>query len=126
MFALRWRRSIKTLHHTFGGLFMVLLILGFFAAIGLATLLRPWPLFPTVTPEAAGRAQNVGKEFAQWVAGKARDRGLNVRGVAREIPLECPKCRRSSNYFVYPDEICERCWSARLKADSLPARENRA
>jgi hypothetical protein len=104
---------------------MFLLILGVLAAVGLATLLRPWPLFPTVTPQEAVKEQNVGKEFAQWVAGKARVRGLNVRGVARQISLECPKCRRSSNYFVYPDEICERCWSARLKADSLPTSETR-
>jgi hypothetical protein len=104
---------------------VLLLILGVLATVGLAILLRPWPLFVTATPQAAVRDKNVGKEFAQWVAGKARDRGLNVRGVARQIPLECPKCRRSSNYFVYPDEICERCWSARLKADSLPASENR-
>jgi uncharacterized OB-fold protein len=50
---------------------------------------------------------------------------LNVRGVARPVPLECKKCGKSSNYFVYPDEVCERCWRATLKPVSTPAKEHR-
>ena len=52
-------------------------------------------------------------------------RGLNVRGVARPIPLECKECGKSSNYFVYPDEICDRCWRATLKDVSTPVKEHR-
>jgi uncharacterized OB-fold protein len=45
--------------------------------------------------------------------------------VARPIPLECKKCGKSSNYFVYPDEVCERCWQASLKPVTISAKEQR-
>jgi len=28
-----------------------------------------------------------------------------VRGVARLVPLKCPRCGKSSKYFVYADEL---------------------
>ena len=83
------------------------------AAFGLALWIRPWPLFPLSDRPPGER--NVALEFAQWVERHARVRGLNVRGVARTVLLECPKCRKSSNYFVYPDEVCERCWRHSLQ-----------
>ena len=61
---------------------------------------------------------------AEWQSGLG-EATLNVRGVARPVPLECKKCGKSSNYFVYPDEVCERCWRATLKPISTPAKEHR-
>ena len=96
--------------------------------VGLALWLRPWPLF-LASEEADGRnpetsSRNVAWEFGKWVERQARARGLNVRGVARSVPIECPKCHRASNYFVYPDELCERCWRATLKPVRAPLKGN--
>jgi uncharacterized OB-fold protein len=56
---------------------------------------------------------------------QALARGLHVRGVARPVPIDCPKCHKASNYFVYPDELCERCWRATLKPISTPVKNGR-
>lgn len=84
-------------------------------AVVLAIWFRPWPLFPEAESSGAPNERNVAVEFAQWVERRARARGLNVRGVARRVRLRCPKCGESSNYFVYPDEVCESCWRSSLK-----------
>lgn len=94
-----------------------ILILG---VVGLALLLRPWPFFLPAEETEQYRDRNVAVEFVKWVERQAVARGLNVRGVARPVPLECKKCGKSSNYFVYPDEVCERCWHASLKPVSTP------
>lgn len=86
------------------------------AVLGLAIWLRPWPLFLESEPNSRPEERTVAHEFRKWVELQARVRGLNVRGVARPVPLECPRCRKNSNYFVYPDELCEKCWRAELKA----------
>jgi len=107
--------------------FMPLLIV---AAVGLAILLRPWPLFrmPAESDPASKITNecNIALGFGKWVERQALARGLNVRGVARPVPLECPKCGKTSNYFVYPDELCERCWRATLQPVSTPVKSNRA
>jgi hypothetical protein len=88
-------------------------------------LLRPWPFF--LTPEESRQyfERNVTVAFAEWIERQALARGLNVRGVARSVPLECHKCGKESNYFIYPDEVCESCWRATLKPVSIPASEHR-
>lgn len=103
---------------------ILLALLVVLLVVGLALLFGPWPFF---TPEEAHPYpdRNVAVEFAKWVERQALARGLNVRGVARPVPLECKKCGKSSNYFVYPDEVCERCWRATLKPVSMPAKEHR-
>ncbi len=107
--------------------FVPLMIIG---VVGLVVLLRPWPLF-MIAPDKSQRApdeqaaqRNVAWEFAKWVEHQARARGLSVRGVARPVSLECRKCRKSSNYFVYPDDVCERCWRAGLKPVATPVKHN--
>jgi hypothetical protein len=99
-------------------------------AVGLALWLRPWPLFPRSSesdlPREHANERNVAAAFCKWVEVQARARGLSVRGVARPVPIECPKCHKASNYFVYPDELCERCWRASLKPLAVPAKHNRA
>ena len=95
------------------------------AVVGVALLLRPWPFFLKPEDSDSYRDRNVAVEFVKWVERQALARGLNVRGVARPVPLECKKCGKSSNYFVYPDEVCERCWRATLKPISTPAKEHR-
>ena len=105
---------------------MVFLPLIIVAAIGLMFWLRPWPFF--LAPDdshGAATDRNVAKEFGKWVERQARVRGLSVRGVARPVPLQCPKCGKTSNYFVYPDELCERCWSATLKPISTQVKGDR-
>ena len=96
--------------------------------IGLALWLRPWPLFlapgESSTPNAQTSGRNVTWEFGKSVERQALARGLNVRRVARSVPIECPKCRKASNYFVYPDEVCERCWRASLRPVSTPVKGN--
>ena len=87
--------------------------------VGLVILLRPWPFFMK-SEESADRKRNVAVEFGKWVEKRALAHGLNVRGVARPVPVECPKCKKESNYFVYPDELCERCWRATLKPEATP------
>jgi hypothetical protein len=97
-------------------------------AVGLAIWLRPWPLFlaadESLGPGEEPSARNVAWEFGMWVERQARARGLNVRGVARSVPIECPKCHKTSNYFVYPDEVCERCWRASLRPVPTPVKGN--
>ena len=95
------------------------------AIVGVAQLLRPWPFFLPREESPSYRDRNVAVEFVKWVERQALARELNVRGVARPVPLECKKCGKSSNYFVYPDEVCERCWRASLKPVSRPANEHR-
>jgi hypothetical protein len=105
--------------------FVPLMIIG---VAGLIVLLRPWPLFVAPDESRAPNGQiaerNVAWEFARWVENQARTRGLSVRGVARPVPLECRKCRKASNYFVYPDDVCERCWRAGLKPVATPVNNN--
>jgi hypothetical protein len=100
------------------------------AAVGLVFWLRPWPFFmaPDESRPVNGQVPEcvVARGFVQWVERQARARGLSVRGVARPVPLECPKCRKTSNYFVYPDEVCERCWRATLKPLQTPAKDTRS
>jgi hypothetical protein len=106
--------------------FVVLTIL---MAVGLVILMRPWPFF--ITPEDSQGAngevnnRNIAVEFGKWVERQARARGLSVRGFARAVPIECQKCHKASNYFVYPDEVCERCWRATLKPISTPIKGDR-
>jgi hypothetical protein len=91
-------------------------------AVGMLLLLRPWPLFPANNPVSCGlKGKNVAAEFGKWVQYRAKRHGLNVWGVARAVALECPRCGKSSNYFVYPDELCESCWRANLNKLSTPA-----
>ena len=98
---------------------MVFLPLIILAVVGLAVWLRPWPFFLATDESSASTGQpaqrNVAGEFGKWVERQAHVRGLSVRGVARPVPIQCPKCNKVSNFFVYPDELCERCWSATLK-----------
>ena len=101
---------------------LVVVILG---VVGVALLLRPWPFFLPLEESHPYHDVNVAVEFVKWVERQARVRGLSVRGVARPVPLECKKCGKSSNYFVYPDEVCERCWRASLKPASIPANQHR-
>jgi hypothetical protein len=107
---------------------MVFVPLMILAVVGLVVLLRPWPLFvaPDESRATNGQAteRNVAWEFAKWVEHQACARGLSVRGVARPVSLECRKCRRTSNYFVYPDDVCVRCWRAGLKPVSRPVNDN--
>ena len=104
---------------------MILALVIILAIVGLALLLRPWPFFLKPEDSESYRDRNVAVEFVLWVERQARARGLRVRGVARPVSLECKKCGKSSNYFVYPDEVCERCWRATLKPVSTPAKEHR-
>jgi hypothetical protein len=104
---------------------MILALVVILAIVGLALLLRPWPFFLKPEDSESYRDRNVAVEFVLWVERQARARGLRVRGVARPVSLECKKCGKSSNYFVYPDEVCERCWHASLKSVSTPAKEHR-
>jgi hypothetical protein len=100
----------------------LIVILG---VVGLALLLRPWPFFLSPEDPQSYRDRNVTLEFANWVERQAMARGLSVHGVARPIPLDCKKCGKSSNYFVYPDEVCERCWRASLKPIVTHPKEHR-
>jgi len=97
-------------------------------AVALAFWMRPWPLFLKQDESAEldeyRSDRNVAWEFGKWVERQARARGLSVRGVARSVPIECPKCHKTSNYFVYPDELCERCWRASLKPLPTPLKGN--
>jgi|SRR5437879_272480 len=101
---------------------MVILLMAIIVAAGMVVLFRPWPFFLKREQARALNERNMAAEFGKWVERRASARGLNVRGVARPVPLECPRCGRSSNYFVYPDDLCERCWRASLQQDSAPAR----
>ncbi len=88
--------------------------------VGLVILASPVAEFFMKSEESADRKRNVAVEFGKWVEKRALAHGLNVRGVARPVPVECPKCKKESNYFVYPDELCERCWRATLKPEAAP------
>jgi hypothetical protein len=105
---------------------MLLGLLAVLAVVGVTLLLRPWPFFPPPEETRPYVERNVATEFGKWVERQARSRGLSVRGVARPVPLECPKCGKPSNYFVYPDELCERCWRATLKTPSIPAKQHKS
>jgi hypothetical protein len=99
------------------------------AIAGVLTLwLRPWPFFDRSEESREGGERTSGRnmawEFGKWVEGQALARGLNVRGVARSVPIVCPKFRKASNYFVYPDELCVRCWRASLKPLPTPLKGN--
>jgi hypothetical protein len=102
---------------------MILALVVILGIVGMALLLRPWPFFLNADESDSYRDRSVAMEFVLWVEKQARERGLSVRGVARPISLECKKCGRSSNYFVYPDEVCEICWSATLKPLARAAKE---
>jgi hypothetical protein len=105
--------------------FVPLMIIG---VVGLVVLVRPWPLFmhdeSTRAPNEQAVERNFAWGFAKWVEHQARARGLNVRGIARPVPLECRKCRKASNYFVYPDDVCACCWRASLKPRITPVNDN--
>src|SRR5580698_10614345 len=103
---------------------MILALVLFFGILGLAFLLHPWPFFLSQDESESYGDRNVAVEFVLWVERQARARGLSVRGVARPIPLECKKCGKSSNYFVYPDEICEKCWKATFTRVPAPTKEH--
>lgn len=111
-----------------GRVMIFLFLLMIVAAVGLVLLLRPWPLFLVSTESRASDSQtparNVAVEFGKWVERQAHARGLSVHGVARPVSLECRKCHKASNYFVYPDDVCERCWRATLKPVSTPVNGN--
>jgi hypothetical protein len=107
------------------GFHMVLLIVAIIVAAALVILLRPWPFFLTREQSRELNERNAAAEFGKWVELRASAHGLNVRGVARPVPLECPKCGKSSNYFVYPDEVCDRCWRASLGRQTVSARQHR-
>ena len=98
--------------------------------VGLAFLLRPWPLFPAAEEEESSTEmpdyRNVALDFGRWVERQAHLHGLRVRGVARPVQLECRKCRKSSNFFVYPDDLCETCWRASLQSVPRKARSRYA
>ena len=104
---------------------MTILLVAIIVATGMVMLLRPWPFFLTPEQSRALWERNMPVEFPKWVDKRASAHGLNVRGVARPVPLECPKCGKSSNYFVYPDELCERCWRASLPQKCTPANHQR-
>jgi len=108
---------------------MIIVPLFFASVVGLAFLFRPWPFFRTTRESHPSNEltteRNLAVEFGKWVERQARARGLSVHGVARHVELECPKCHRSSNYFIYPDELCERCWCATLKPETTPVKDNR-
>ena len=104
---------------------MILVRVLILAVVGVALLFRPWPFFLPAEKSHQYLERSVAVEFAKWVERQAMARGLNVRGVARQVSLDCRKCGKSSNYFVYPDEICERCWRATLKPVVTPAKEHR-
>jgi hypothetical protein len=107
----------------------LLIPLAILAAVGLVILLRPWPFYlpPEVAQGSNGQVtnRNIAREFGNWVERQARARGLSVRGFARDVPIECPKCHKTSNYYVYPDDVSERCWHASLKPISTPIKGNR-
>ena len=100
------------------------LVVAILGVVGVALLLRPWPFFLTPDESHPYHDRNVAVEFVKWGERQALARGLNVRGVARPVPLECKECRKSSNYFVYPDEICEMCWKATFKRVSVHTKEH--
>jgi hypothetical protein len=108
---------------------MLIVPLAILMTVGLILLLRPWPFFlPREQSQGSNgevNNRNMAREFGKWVERQARARGLSVRGFARDVPIECPKCHRASNYFVYPDEVCERCWRATLKPISRPLKGDR-
>jgi hypothetical protein len=107
----------------------LILLLAILGAVGLLVLLRPWPFFLRREESQGSNGEvtnsNIAVEFAKWVERQARARGLSVRGFARAVPIECQKCHKASNYFVYPDEVCERCWRASLKPISRPIKDDR-
>jgi len=107
------------------GCLMVILIVAIVIAVGLVVLLRPWPFFLTREQSRELNERNAAADFGKWVELRASAHGLNVRGVARPVPLECPKCGKSSNYFVYPDEVCDRCWRASLGRKTVSAQQHR-
>ncbi|MGB6432185.1 MAG: hypothetical protein WBF06_16525 [Candidatus Acidiferrales bacterium] len=108
---------------------MLIIPLAILAAVGLVILLRPWPFFIPHEESQGSNGEvnnrNIAIQFGKWVERQARARGLSVRGFARAVPIECPKCHKTSNYFVYPDEVCERCWRATLKPISTPIKDDR-
>ena len=93
----------------------MVLVLVIILALMLTLWCRPWPIFPSPRQADSSGDRNVAVEFAQWVERRARQQGLSVRGVARRVSLKCPRCGENSNYFVYPDGVCERCWRSNLK-----------
>jgi len=104
---------------------MVILLASILIVAGMVVLLRPWPFFLTSEKPDALNEWQLGAEFGKWVAMRASALGLRVRGVARLVALECPRCKRYSNYFVYPDEICDRCWRASIEQGVAPAEQHR-
>jgi len=74
---------------------MVILLVAITVATGLVVLLRPWPFFLTREQSHELNQRNAAAEFGKWVEMRASAHGLNVRGVARPVPLECPKCGKN-------------------------------
>lgn len=104
---------------------MVLLFVAILIAAGMVVLLRPWPFFLSSGKAGAPSERELGAEFGKSVEMRASALGLHVRGVARPVALECPRCRKYSHYFVYPDEICDRCWRASVERRVAPAEQHR-
>ena len=104
---------------------MVTLVVAILIVAGMVVLLRPWPFFLTSEKPGALNERQLGAEFGKWVEMRASALGLHVRGVARPVALECPRCRKYSHYFVYPDEICDRCWRASVERGVAPAEQHR-
>jgi hypothetical protein len=93
---------------------VTILLVALIITAAMVILLKPWPFFLTPEQSQALQERNIAAEFTKWVDRHAKARGLNVRGVVLQVPMECPKCGRSSSCFVYPHEVCERCWQATL------------
>ena len=104
---------------------MVIFVVAILLVAGTVVLLRPWPFFLTSEKPAALHEWQLGADFGKWVEMRASALGLHVRGVARLVALDCPRCKKDSNYFVYPDEICDRCWRASVTPDVAAAERNR-
>jgi hypothetical protein len=102
---------------------MVILLVVLIIMTAMVILLRPWPFFLTPEQSRALKVRNMTAEFSKWVERNAEARGLKARGITRELTVECPNCGEPSNCFVYPDEVCERCWSANLPPKNPSAQQ---
>jgi len=76
---------------------MAVFLAAIIVAASMLVLLRPWPFFLTPEQSRALQERNMAAEFGKWVETRASAHGLNVRGVARIVPLECPSCGKPSN-----------------------------
>ena len=70
---------------------MVLLLVAILVAACMVALLRPWRFFHTGEESRSLNERNLAAEFGKWVEKRASAHGLNVRGVARLVPVKCPE-----------------------------------